>query len=161
MAAAGELEVFRITPEIGKCYKHVEATRSVWVDGPAPNRRRFRRYFSTKEPRYVGKFVSTHQQGSGDGAHTWDFFDDNGKVNRVDYSYEGNTCFIEVSCMEPTAENRARKSNVLTELSAMPPVGIYPGGKIYHNAKASFGRNARTLRRKGRKSHRRRISRKH
>ena len=28
MARAGEIEVFRINPEVGKCYKHVEATRN-------------------------------------------------------------------------------------------------------------------------------------
>lgn len=91
MAEAGEVEVFRITPQVGKCYQHVEATRDDYIQGK-------RRYFSTNTPRYVGVFLRHEQYGQRNGADHYDFFDDNGTENKVTYSYEGMTCFIEVPC---------------------------------------------------------------
>ena len=93
MAQAGEVEVFRITPEVGKCYEHIEATRSVEAkQGPD------HRYFSTKQRSYVGKFVKNVKEGSGNGIEHFAIFDDNGKENKIQYSYKGFTCFIEVEC---------------------------------------------------------------
>jgi len=110
MAKAGEVEVFRITPEVGKCYEHIEATRT------DPNAGRFTSYFSTNQPTYVGKYIHSYSKGElieeieipgGHGrtrreiverATTYDVFDDNGKETRIKYSEEGNTCFIEVPC---------------------------------------------------------------
>lgn len=102
MARPGEIEVFRITPQVEKCYQHVEATRSQYLGGGK------RRYFSTNQPRYVGKFVRTERTGWGDGGVVTDIFNDNGKENRVEYSYEGNTCFIEVPCISQMINQKAR-----------------------------------------------------
>jgi hypothetical protein len=88
-AREGEFEVFQLSPEVGKCYEHIEATRKEYIgDGKS-------RYFTTNTPRYVGKFIRQERYGSGDGQEVTDIFD-NGSV---EYSY-GYTCFIEVPCRE-------------------------------------------------------------
>ena len=91
MAMAGEIEVFSKSPEVGKCYKHVEATRSQFINGTR------HLYFSGNDPKYVGKFIREKRWGGG-GEQIRYIFDDNGTENIVDDSYEGNTCFIEVEC---------------------------------------------------------------
>ena len=158
MATPGEVEVFRLTPEVGKCYKHAEYTREI---GRYPNAR----YFFMGQPRYVGKFVKELRYGGyGDGQTIIAVFNDNGVENRVNYSYEGRTSFVEVPCQEPSPENKARKGQALGELKSMPPLGdVFPGGKNYHNAKAHFEagigrsrRNRRSRRNKRRSSRSRR-----
>ena len=89
MANEGEIEVFRISPEVGKCYEHIEATREEYF-----GHGKFR-YFTTNTPRYVGKFIRQERKGHGDGVEVTGIFD-NGRVN---YSY-GFTCFTEVPCRE-------------------------------------------------------------
>ena len=100
MAAPGEIEVFRISPEVGKCYEHVEATRNVYVGGGNY------RYFTTNVPTYVGQHIRKERQGYGDGGSSWEIFYDSraAKEKRVGYSYAGLTCFREVPC--PSAEER-------------------------------------------------------
>ena len=102
--ARPEMEIFRISPEEGKCYEHIEATRSQYIRGGN------RRYFSTNQPRYVGKFIREERSGYGDGGQVWAIFNDNGTENRVEYSYEGNTCFIEAPCKGAQGGKRTRKS---------------------------------------------------
>ena len=91
---AREIEVFRIPLQKDLCYEHIEATRSEYIRA-----RGNYRYFSTNAPRYVGKYVRTEQVGFGDGATITAIFDDGGKENRVEYSYEGFTCFNQVECL--------------------------------------------------------------
>ena len=86
---AREFEVFQLSPEVGKCYEHIEATRKEFI-GPG----KFR-HFTTNQPRYVGKFIRQERYGSGDGQEVIGIFD-NGSV---EYSY-GYTCFTEVPCRE-------------------------------------------------------------
>jgi hypothetical protein len=121
MSKVGETEVFRITPDIGKCYMHAEHTRQ---SGSYPKER----YFSNSKPNYVGQCIGTFRDGYGDGANSWSIFNDNGIENRVDYSYEGKTSFIEVPCQEPTEKNKKRKQSALNELKVMPSFGKFPGG---------------------------------
>lgn len=121
MARPGETEVFRISPVVDKCYEHIEATRSQYMGGN-------HRYFSTNQPRYVGKFVRQERRGYGDGGEVWAIFNDNGTENRVDYSYEGYTCFIEVPCnlhLNSKATNQAIRNvyESKTEQSAAPGEG--------------------------------------
>jgi hypothetical protein len=92
MAKAGEVEVFSINPEVGKCYEHIEATRSEYTRGKGF------KYYTNNSPRYVGKFIREQRMGSGDGQTVTAVFDDNGTKNSVNYSYEGYTCFKEVPC---------------------------------------------------------------
>ena len=107
MAQQGEIEVFRITPVEGNCYEHIEATRSQYIGGGN------HRYFSRNAPRYVGKYIKTLRYGYGDGGSVIAVFQDGLTENRVDYSYEGNTCFIEVRCrIESTIKSKALNQTV-------------------------------------------------
>jgi len=89
-----EEEVFRdVDPIVGRCYDHVEATRR---EGIYPNIR----YFAPTLNRVnVGRFIREERRGFGDSQQIYAIFaDNNGQERRVQYSYEGNTCFIEVPC---------------------------------------------------------------
>jgi len=87
-----EEEVFRVNPVVGTCYDHVEATRRV---GRYPHIR----YFAPSLNRvYVGRFVREERRGFGDGQQIYAIFVNNGQERRVQYSYGGDTCFIEVPC---------------------------------------------------------------
>ena len=99
MANEGEIEVFFINPEVGKCYEHVEATRKEYIGGGKS------RYFTTNTPRYVGKFIRKERYGSGDGVEVTGIFDN----GRVEYSY-GYTCFTEVPCRELEEKPEVKKS---------------------------------------------------
>ena len=103
MAQAGEIEVFRISPEVGKCYEYVEATRSVYLGGGN------HRYFSRNKPVYVGTFVRQVRYGYGNGGEVHAIFNKGGEEITVKYSYEGYTCFIEVDCKTKTTEGGRRK----------------------------------------------------
>lgn len=84
-----EIEVYRMTPKVGKYYETAEYTRKT---GIYPNEK----YFTTNTPKYVGKFVKTEQYGLGDGAKAYSVFNNNGNLETVAYTYEGTTCFREV-----------------------------------------------------------------
>jgi Ring finger domain len=89
-----EEEVSRdVNPVVGRCYDHVEATRR---EGRYPNIR----YFAPSLNRvYVGRFVREERRGFGDGQQIYAIFvDNNGQERRVQYSYGGDTCFIELPC---------------------------------------------------------------
>ena len=89
-----EEEVFRdVNPVVGRCYDHVEATRR---EGRYPNIR----YFAPTLNRVnVGRFVREERRGFGDGQQIYAIFvDNNGQERRVQYSYGGDTCFIERPC---------------------------------------------------------------
>jgi len=94
MALPGEKEVFRITPTMGKCYEWTESTRS---SGGYPNERRFA---PEQNVIYVGELINIAQGGFEDGSWRTDTFinRETGNQTQVPYSYEGRTCFIEVSC---------------------------------------------------------------
>jgi Ring finger domain len=89
-----EEEVFHhVNPVVGRCYDHVEASRR---EGIYPNIR----YFAPSLNRvYVGRFVREERRGSGDGQQIYAIFvDNNGQERRVQYSFGGDTCFIERPC---------------------------------------------------------------
>jgi len=92
MAKAGEIEVFPIDLEIGKCYEHVEITRPEYTRGQGF------KYYTSNSARYVGKFTRDQRIGSGDSQKIISFFNDNGTENRVDHSPRGTTTYIEVPC---------------------------------------------------------------
>jgi hypothetical protein len=151
MAKPGEIEVFRISPKVDKCYEHIEATRSQYMGGGN------HRYFSTNKPRYVGKFVKQMRQGYGNGGTVWDIFNQNGKENRVDYTYEGYTCFNEVPCkieLNSKAKNQALRNvyESTTGKSATPGNGpanlirSYAGIKVPRGAEG--GRRTRRIKNK-------------
>ena len=85
-----EIEVFRLTPEIGKYYETALITRK---EGRYPNNK----YYTTGHLRYVGEFIMQMRCGFGDGVQVIDIFENqyNVKVN-VYYTYEGTTAYREV-----------------------------------------------------------------
>ncbi len=153
MARPGEIEVFRITPRVGLCYQHVEATRSVYLG------RGEHKYFSINEPRYVGKFVREVRTGWGDGGSTTAIFDDNGKENRVEYSYEGNTCFIEIPCINKVINSKARNQalrnvyETITGESATPGLGPANVIRSFADIKVPKGAQGGFKKRKTQKLH--------
>lgn len=92
VAAAGETEVFRITPEVGKCYKSALATRKHYLEEGK------RKYFTTNPLEYMGKFIKGVSDGWGDGAHYYEVYDLKGTEKKLDYDYDGNTCLVEEPC---------------------------------------------------------------
>lgn len=157
---ANEIEVFRIKTEVDKCYEHIEATRSEYVGQGTY------RYFSTNQPRYVGKFIRQERYGYGDGGEIIDVFSDNGKEVRVNYSYEGFTCFIEVPCklnLNSKAKNQAvrnvyeKKTNQSAAHGHGPAnlIRSYAGIKVPKGAEGG-SRKTRRLRKKSRKTRARR-----
>jgi len=94
-----EIEVFRITPTIGKNYYAILATtRTVWDnDIPAPWGKGNNRYYApANHKRYMGTFISSHSYGSGDGKVYMEIYIKNGKRIELKYDYDGKTCLIEV-----------------------------------------------------------------
>lgn len=87
-----EIEVFRIEPKIGKCYEHVECTRKEGI----------KRCFTSVPLKYVGKKIRREEGGWGDNGWVRDIFFDGQKLNIINYSYEGRTCFREVPQQTPT-----------------------------------------------------------
>jgi hypothetical protein len=87
-----EIEVFRLTPKPmeDKTYFYAEATRKTGTYQSGM------KYYTTNKLKYVGKFIRDYRTNTGDGGYFWAIFKDGDVENRVDYSYEGNTCFIEV-----------------------------------------------------------------
>ena len=79
-------EVFRISPELGKCYETAEYTSRT---GHYPNER----YFTTNPVVYVGEFQRHVSSGYRDNASHADIFLLEGKEVIVHYTYEGTTCF--------------------------------------------------------------------
>jgi len=85
-----ETEVYRLTPEQGKCYEYAECTRK---EGRWPNER----YYTTHPLKLVGKFIKHESIGYHDNAQHWDIFE----YGTVHYSYSGDTCFREAHITNP------------------------------------------------------------
>jgi len=85
-----EVEVYRISPEEGKYYMYAEYTRR---EGKWPTET----YFTTNELKYVGLFKRHITHEYRDNAKHIDIFDNYGKEEIVNYSYEGKTSFIKVN----------------------------------------------------------------
>ncbi len=82
------IEVFRISPEVGKKY---ETATYTLCKGSWPNCK-----YYTNKVEYVGEFISHGSEGYRDNAIHWDIFLLNDKKHCVYYTYEGTTCFREV-----------------------------------------------------------------
>lgn len=83
-------EVFRVIKfDKDKCYEFALKTNT---EGMWPNEKHY-----TEHPlQYLGKYTHSEFWGSGDGRTGAEYFDDNGKKTRIEYDYEGRTCFREV-----------------------------------------------------------------
>lgn len=84
-----ETEVFRITPIPNHYYETAIYTRT---EGKHPNQK----YFTTNKLEYVGRYVREIRYGSGDGGSCYAVFENDGKENMVQYTYEGTRCFREI-----------------------------------------------------------------
>jgi hypothetical protein len=155
-----EVEVFRITPVLHKCYEHAEYTRS---QGSYPNQR----YFTNVPPRYVGEFIRFQQGGFGDGMWRTDFFRDlNGNEISVNYTYEGTTSFREVPCgpspmprehLDGIKNRNLILSSKSLAYSQLPTETVSELRNTYTTGSGKSAKRKRKLR----KSTRRRRSRKH
>jgi hypothetical protein len=83
------MEVFRLTPVLGKKYETAIYTR---CEGKWPNQK----YYADKVE-YVGEFIRHDYEGYRDNAIHWDTFLLNNTQIKVFYTYEGTTCFREVT----------------------------------------------------------------
>ena len=101
-----ELKVFRIDPVVGKCYEHIEATRSVALGNGKRN------YFSSNKPTYVGEFVRLDRDGYGQGGTATGVFNNNGTEVEVHYTFD--TCFNEVPC-KSNGGSKSRKTRNLNK----------------------------------------------
>lgn len=91
----GEVEVYKIYPEYGKFYLTTTYTRKT---GTYYNSNE--RYYSTNPLRYVGKYIKTiHSSGYYDNLVYAIFINNknNNNEEKLEYTYEGTTCFIEIN----------------------------------------------------------------
>lgn len=88
MSNLKENEVYRLLPQEGRYYKTTTFTREV---GKWPNKR----YYSTNELKYVGKFIKNISYGYHDDTELWSIFDNNGIEELVKYTDDGTTTFVE------------------------------------------------------------------
>ena len=82
------MEVYRLTPEVGKKYRYAESTESIGYP--------VRHYAPPENVKFVGTLIKIKEGGFGDGGWRIDLFDNEGEITEVVYSYGGRTCFIEV-----------------------------------------------------------------
>lgn len=83
-----EIEVFRLTAfETNKCYELASETKT---EGKWPNQK----YYTTKPLQYLGAYMFSERWGSGDNRGGAENFKDNdGNIKRIEYDYDGMTCF--------------------------------------------------------------------
>jgi hypothetical protein len=83
------IEVFRISPVLGKKYETATYTRK---EGTWPHEK-----YYTDRVKYVGEFLHHGSEGYRDNAIHWDTFLLNNRPIQVFYNYDGTTCFREVT----------------------------------------------------------------
>jgi hypothetical protein len=84
-----EEEVFRIIPQINKAYETAICTRKTGIH---PNDR----YYTTNPVVYVGITIKNFSYNHRDASYGYVLFSKNGIEEKVEYTYEGTTCFREV-----------------------------------------------------------------
>ncbi len=85
------IEVFRLTPTVGKTYMAAIKTQKVYIKGVGS-----RYYIERENLIYMGKFVKGVKEGHGDGGKYYELYERDGEICRLDYDYEGMTCLLEV-----------------------------------------------------------------
>ena len=88
MSNIEEIQVFRLLLQEGRYYKTTILTREV---GKWPNKK----YYSTNQLKYVGKFVKNILYGYHDDTELVSVFDNNGIEEYVRYADDGTTSFVE------------------------------------------------------------------
>ena len=83
-----EVEVFRIcTFEPDKIYHFALYTRK---EGKFPNEK----YYTKNPLTLVGTFIRTERWGYHDNGGAASYFEYNGDITRIEYDYDGKTCFV-------------------------------------------------------------------
>jgi len=101
-------------------------------------------------PVYLGKYVKSVWMGTGDGRGRYDYFNKSGEQVVNSLLYDGTTRYRKVSCLEPTQENKNRKSLTIRELNSLP------GGTNYRRAQDEWPTGGkRTSKRSSRRSNKR------
>jgi hypothetical protein len=90
-----EIQVYRISPELGKHYWYAESTRK--HDNLI--------HFTTNDLKYVGMFVREERIGHGDN-QLFAYFNNNGVEEKIQYSF--NTCFIETDRVSDIKEEKSK-----------------------------------------------------
>mgnify|MGYP006267061081 CR=1 FL=1 len=100
----GETEVYRLCKfHPDKFYSFAFYTRR---EGRWPNER----HYTTHKLLYLGKHVGSESWGCGDGSGGAEEFDNKGKLERIEYDYEGTTCFVEHDCDQESIDTYTRKN---------------------------------------------------
>jgi hypothetical protein len=53
------------------------------------------RYYTTNKLQFLGKYIKSERWGWHDGRGGAEYFDNSGVVTRIEYDYDGKTCFTE------------------------------------------------------------------
>lgn len=85
---------FNKTENKGKCYTFALKTKTM---GQRPNET----HWTTNPLKYLGVHDHSEEWGQGDGQGGAETFNNNGIETRIEYDYNGNTCFTEVPCEKP------------------------------------------------------------
>ena len=87
---SNEVEVFRICKfNKNKNYSFALYTRK---KGIYPDKEY---YYTTNQLQFLGKYIKSERWGWHDGSGGAEYFDNNGKITRIEYDYDGTTCFRE------------------------------------------------------------------
>ena len=84
-----EQEVYRISPQINKAYETTTYTRKTGIH---PNQK----FYTTNPVVYVGIMIKEVIYNHRDASCGYVLFSKNGIEEKVEYTYEGTTCFREV-----------------------------------------------------------------
>jgi hypothetical protein len=95
-----ETQVFKLsTFHTNKCYAFALSTRK---EGDYPTER----FFTTQPLKHLGKYLITETWGTNDGGGRAEIFE----KGRIEYNYEGTTCFVEVPCIQGGGKRKSKKS---------------------------------------------------
>lgn len=88
MTINSETEVYKLSEfDKNKNYEFALRTRTI---GLWPNEQ----HFTTNQMKFLGKYVRSERWGGwGDGSSGAEIFDNNGVTTRIEYDYDGRTCF--------------------------------------------------------------------
>lgn len=85
-----EVEVFRICKfDKNKNYYFALYTRK---KGTYPDKEY---YYTTNKLQFLGRYIKSEKWGWHDGSGTAEYFDNNKNITRIEYDYDGKTCFKE------------------------------------------------------------------
>lgn len=97
MSRGEEIEVFRITENVFEenKSKNIEYAYTLYTRREGSYTKNNEKYFTTNPLQYVGKYKYSVINGFGDGSSMYSIFEkEDGTSIKIDYDYEGRTCFL-------------------------------------------------------------------